>query len=158
MNCLADALVSAASAKVTPHGLIDLHVGWTRGASQQSECGHDLARLAIPALRDGLFQPSLLKRMQLPVGRRQTFYCRNFTAYGRANGELATAYRLSVDQHCAGAADPLAAAELCTDQAQSFPKDSEQRIFPPCCGNGKGLFIDVELQGDISSVAERFQG
>jgi hypothetical protein len=57
----ANAGVGAASADVSGHRCIDLRVGRFRVLKKQRRCLHDLARLAIAALRNLEIDPRLLK-------------------------------------------------------------------------------------------------
>src|SRR5271156_5483989 len=52
-----DTLVATAPADVAGHGIIDLLVGWSRGFRQQRGRLHDLAGLAIAALRHADIAP-----------------------------------------------------------------------------------------------------
>src|SRR5688572_26306774 len=59
-NGRTDALVGAAPADVAGHGGVDIRVAGTRLLGQQCAGGHDLAGLAIPALRYVELDPGLL--------------------------------------------------------------------------------------------------
>src|SRR5437762_409022 len=71
MDGAADALIRSASANVSRHGSINLRVGWFRFPGEQRRGRHQLARLAIAALRYLLGDPCCLQRMTRR--RRQTF-------------------------------------------------------------------------------------
>ena len=60
VNGLADAIIRAAAAKVANHSAVDVFISWIRIGFEQSNCRHDLARLAIAALGHLLFDPGLL--------------------------------------------------------------------------------------------------
>ncbi len=62
MNGLADAEIGAAPANVAGHRVVDIVVGGFRRFAQQDGGGHDLARLAITALRHILIDPGRLER------------------------------------------------------------------------------------------------
>jgi hypothetical protein len=63
VNGLAQPEIGAAAAQIVER-LVDLNVGRVRDALQQIDHGHDLAGLAIAALRDILIDPRLLNRVQ----------------------------------------------------------------------------------------------
>lgn len=68
---LAYALVRAAATEIAGHGLVDLPVAGKRVAGEQRSGGHDLTRLAVPALGYFLFDPGTLQGMV--TVRRQAF-------------------------------------------------------------------------------------
>src|SRR6185312_3666827 len=70
-----------ASAQCTVHRLADLGVTWVRVPVEQCLCRHDLAVLAISALRGLLLDPRLLERMQPPI-LRETLECRHLATHG----------------------------------------------------------------------------
>ena len=59
-----DALIGAAAADVAGHGGVDLRVGRLRRLGEERRRRHDLARLAVAALRHLLGDPRLLQRMR----------------------------------------------------------------------------------------------
>jgi hypothetical protein len=59
----ADADIGRAAAQVAGHRVVDLGVGRFRMLLQQGAGAHDLARLAIAALRHVEFLPGLLQRV-----------------------------------------------------------------------------------------------
>src|SRR5437899_12805686 len=63
MNRPPDAHVCAAATEIAAHGLVDLGIGRFFVLRQQARGAHDLARLAISALRHVLGEPGLLQRM-----------------------------------------------------------------------------------------------
>src|SRR5579859_2642649 len=63
MNRRPNPLIRAAAAKITRHGRVDVLVARILVAFQQRDGLHDLARLAVPALRYPNLKPSLLHRM-----------------------------------------------------------------------------------------------
>src|SRR4051794_16653561 len=105
-----DALVGAAAADVRAHVLDDLGARRLGLLLEQIGRAHDLAGLAVAALRHPLGEPGLLHRMAgvggqaLDGGHRLAGDLRHL----RLAGEGA----LAVDVHHAGAAQPGAAAEL----------------------------------------------
>ena len=85
---------------------------------------HDLAALAIAALRDVVRFPGCLERM-LASGCGQPFDRGNRLALERANRRDAAARRLPADVHRARAAQPGAAAELGAGELQRVAQDPE---------------------------------
>ena len=69
VDCLADALIGAAATDVG-HRRVDVRIGGLRVGLQQRGGGHDLAGLAVAALRHVVLQPGDLHRMAEPVGRQ----------------------------------------------------------------------------------------
>src|SRR6266853_1173686 len=67
LDSLADAHISAAAADVPRHGGVDVAIGRVGLGGEQGRRGHDLAGLAIAALRDLEIEPRLLN---LPAGWR----------------------------------------------------------------------------------------
>src|SRR5260221_534125 len=107
MNRGPDALVGAAAADVR-HRRVDLSVGRLWFLAEQCGRGHDLARLAVAALRHVLGDPGLLH----PVRRvgAEAFDRRDAAGTDRGDRHDAGANRLAVDVYGAGAAlgDPAA--------------------------------------------------
>src|SRR5260370_12568335 len=120
-----DALITAAAADVAAHRTVDLVFG--RVLVRRDQCGglHDLARLAIPALRDIQGAPGFLHRMVAlriePLDRRHR--PPGSIVYGGDAG----AGRLAVDLNRAGAAQRHAAAVFCAGEPQFVPQIPEQR-------------------------------
>src|SRR6266581_8056434 len=69
LDSLADSHISTAATDVPRHGGVDVAVGRVGVGGEQCRCGHDLAGLAIAALRDLEIEPRLLN---LPAGGRGT--------------------------------------------------------------------------------------
>src|SRR5688500_363328 len=63
MNCLTDTGVSTTTTNVASHRFIDIVISRLCYLRQQDRRAHDLARLAIAALRNVDFRPGLLQRM-----------------------------------------------------------------------------------------------
>src|SRR3989344_7751219 len=70
--------VGSATAQYARHRGIDVGVGWLRIFCEQRGSGHDLARLAVTALRHVQRDPCLLRRMVTP--RREPFDSGDFLA------------------------------------------------------------------------------
>src|SRR5262245_9498992 len=68
MDGLTNALIGAAAADVAAHSIVDISVGGVGLLVEQRHGGHNLARLAVSALRNVFFHPSLLDRMAA-IGR-----------------------------------------------------------------------------------------
>ena len=66
MNGLPDARICAATADVR-HGFVDLGIRRLAGFFDERDGGHDLARLALSALRDLRGNPRLLDRVQRAI-------------------------------------------------------------------------------------------
>src|SRR5579863_760249 len=111
-----DALVATAAADVAVHGIIDLLVGRRRGLRQQSRRLHDLAGLAIAALRHTDIAPSYLNRM-FAFGI-ETFDGDHRLACHFRHCYAAGPDRLTVHMDCAGAAERDATTEFGSGQAK----------------------------------------
>src|SRR5258706_8626209 len=59
LDSLADSHISAAATDVPGHGGVDIAIGRARLGGEQRRCGHDLAGLAITALRHVQVDPCL---------------------------------------------------------------------------------------------------
>src|ERR1700752_2670167 len=60
LDALADSHIGAAATDVSRHGVVDIAVGRVGLGGEQRRCGHDLAGLAITALRHLQRDPGLL--------------------------------------------------------------------------------------------------
>src|SRR6516225_1186972 len=125
LNGGGDALVAAAAADVAAHRAADFVL---RGVlvGREEGCGlHDLAGLAIAALRDIQGPPSLLHRV--------IAVCVETLDRGhRSPGDVshrgdAGAGGVAIDMHGAGAAQRHAAAEFCAGKPELVPQIPEQR-------------------------------
>ena len=124
VNRLADAEVGAAAADVAVHRAIDVRVARLRRRRQQRRGRHDLARLAVAALRDVDLLPRDLQRMR--AVRRQPFERRDRRVRRRRHRRLAGAHRAAAQVHRARAALPDAAAELGALQVQDVANHPQQ--------------------------------
>src|SRR5262249_3273899 len=120
-----DALIGAATADVGAHMLDDLRARRLRIAREQVGGAHDLAGLAVAALRHALGQPRLLHRMR-GVGR-QAFDGGHRPAGDLRDLRLAREGALAVDVHHAGAAQAGAAAELRAGELELLADDPQER-------------------------------
>jgi len=101
---LPDTPVRFAVTNVTLHGLLDLPVGRLRIFCKQRRGLHQLPVLAIAALRHSALLPGLLQRM-FPPGA-QPLDGKDFLPCQTLHRGNATAYRLAIDMHGAGPAQP----------------------------------------------------
>src|SRR5688572_11288749 len=125
MNSVPDALIGSATADVAVHGGVDIGVGWFWFARQESGGSHDLAGLAVSALRHLFRDPGGLKRVCRRCG--QSLDCSDFSSPHTGHSHAACADRVPVDVHGAGAALLKPAAELGAGQADGVAKNPEQR-------------------------------
>ena len=118
MDRLPDPLVSTAAAKVTAHGAVDVGIGCFWLCFQQSDSGHNLARLAVAALGDLLVSPGFFHRMgfRCPLDGNHLLPL-HVTHRGNAR---APGFAIDVDR--AGAAQALTATEFGAGQLQLFPQ------------------------------------
>src|SRR5215472_4122249 len=65
MDGLANALISAATANVAAHGIVNVRVGGVGLLGEKRNRGHDLPGLAIAALRNVFLHPGFLDRMEV---------------------------------------------------------------------------------------------
>ena len=124
MNRPPDAVIGAAATEVAGHCFRNLIVGGLRGFRQQGRGLHDLAHLAIPALRHIFGDPGLLQRMQ-PVCR-QAFDGGDIFPDNLRNRSGTGTPRRAVHMNRAGTAQSGAAAELGARQLQGVAQDPEQ--------------------------------
>src|SRR5262245_34806252 len=125
-----DALIGAAATDIRAHVLDDLVARGLGVLLQEIGRTHDLAGLAVAALRHSLGEPGFLHRMT--AAGRQAFD--GGDRFVREFGELRLAGigALAVDMYHAGAAQAGAAAELGTGKLQAFTHNPEQRSLWRC--------------------------
>ena len=143
MHCVFDALVTAAAADVAGHRFNYLIVGRFWILYQQRGRLHDLADLAITALRDVELSPSLLNRMI--AGRVKAFDGGDLAAVHVGNRGDAGACRFLADDDGTRAAQRHAAAILGPGQAHLITEKPKQRkiwVAIPV------LFLAINLQLD----------
>src|SRR5271166_5100385 len=120
-----DPLIAAAAAEVAAHRVVDLGLGRVL-RRRQERCGlHNLAGLAVAALRDIQGAPSLLHGM-VPVAV-ESFDRRHRAPGGIADGRGAGTGGLTVDMDRAGAAQRHATAVFRSGEPQLIPQVPEQR-------------------------------
>ena len=124
MDCSANVVISAATTDVAGHGRVDVRVAGLRILGQQRGRTHDLARLAVTALRHVVLQPSLLNRVIRM--RRKTFDGLHLLAHHRSNRRHTGADRLAIHMNGAGAAQRHATAEFGARQVQRIAQHPEQ--------------------------------
>jgi len=97
MNRSANGNIGATAAEVFCHCIVDLRIAWLRIAFQKCGSGHDLAGLAIAALRDRMLDPGTLHRMAAIF--RKTFDRGDFSADSRGDIDAAGFGRLPIDMY-----------------------------------------------------------
>src|SRR5712692_6408174 len=105
-----DARIGAAAAHVRAHVVLDLLARRIRFRREQRRGAHQLARLAVAALRHALGEPRALQRVHA-IGREALDRRDRFALHARDRHQ-AGEHALAVDVHHAGAALARAAAEL----------------------------------------------
>src|SRR6185437_979289 len=121
----ADAVVAAATADIPLHGNIDVSISRLWRAVEQSHGAHDLAGLAITALRYRFFDPGLLNELAFDVPF-EAFDGRDLLTRDRRDGEAAGADGGSAEMNGAGAALGDATAELGPFEPDEVPDDPKQ--------------------------------
>jgi hypothetical protein len=136
-------LVSAAAADIARHRFAYLIVVGFRIFHQQGSGLHDLAGLAITALRDIHLAPGLLDRVI--AGGMETFDGRDFPVDHVGDRGDAGAYRLLVHNNGACTAESLAAAEFRARQSDFIPDKPEEweiRVAIPASFLAVNLHLD----------------
>ena len=119
-----DALIGAAAADVAVHGGVDFRVRRLWRLGQKRGRRHQLARLAVAALRHLLGDPCDLQRVA--GGGRQPFDRRDLLAGRQRHRRGARPDGVAVEVHGAGAALRQAAAEFGAGQADGVADDPQQ--------------------------------
>src|SRR5262245_14062816 len=130
-----DAVVGAAAAEVAVHVADDLVPAGVLVGGQELRRLHDLARLAIAALRHGLLDPGLLQGVGGCGG--EALDGGDTLAFGGRDRCDAGAYRDAVEVDGAGAAERGAAAVLRPGELELVAQHPEQR------GGRLGLYGDL---------------
>src|SRR6185369_15107860 len=118
--------IGAAAAGLAVPGLVDVRVGGLGRRGEERGGAHDLARLAVAALRHVQVAPGGLHLLADRV-RGHRLDGRDLLAGGRGERRAARAHGLAVEVDRAGAAQLLAAAELRAGHAEVVAQDPEQR-------------------------------
>lgn len=147
MDGFANALVGAAAADVAAHGVVDIGIGGMGFFREQSRRGHDLAGLAIAALRNIFLDPGTLDGMAPILG--ETFDGGDFFAGNVGDGQHARARGFAVDVHGASAALHDAASEFRAGHVQGVAQDPEERHVG---ADVHGLGFSVQDEGDGHGV------
>src|ERR1700753_2257242 len=143
MDRVFDALITAAAADVARHRFAYLLMGGFWIFREKGCCLHDLAGLAIAALRNVDLTPGLLHRMI--TGGMETFDGRDFPADHVTNRRNAGPYSLLVDDNGAGAAEGLATSEFGAchpDFVANKPEQREIRVAIPASLFAVNLYLD----------------
>src|ERR1700751_5547472 len=113
---LADAEVGSATAKIAGHGVVDVCVCRFGVSREERGGGHDLARLAVSALRHLLGDPSALHHLEgvLP----EAFDRSDLLACSARSGKLARAGGWPVNVACAGSAHADSATVFCAGHVE----------------------------------------
>src|SRR5258708_38364655 len=122
----ADARIGSAAADVARHGGVDVPIGGIGLGGQQRGRAHDLAHLAVAALRDVERGPRGL-HLLTDGGRAQALDGRDLLARGQRDRRAAGTHGPAVDVTGAGAAEGQPATELGARHAESVPEHPEQR-------------------------------
>src|SRR5258708_2697622 len=115
MDRTTNADIGAATADIG--NAVDVGIGGIGLFLEQSRRRHDLARLAIAALRDIFGDPGGLHRMKLTVSGCETLASGDVLAGYACHGDRAGAHRNAVDVNRAGAALRDAATEFRAGQS-----------------------------------------
>src|SRR6266478_7392590 len=143
MHCVFDTLVTAAAADVTGHRFAYLVVVRFRVLVQKRRRLHDLAHLAVAALRDIHLAPRLLNRVI--AGGVEAFDGRDLAADDVGYRSDAGTHGLLVDHDGAGAAERLATAEFGAGQSHlitEIPKQRKIRVAIPILFLAVNLYLD----------------
>src|SRR5580700_4227651 len=120
-----NARIGAAAADVAVHVADDVVAAWILVGRKQSGGLHDLAGLAIAALRHLQIEPGFLQRM-VAIGR-QALDGGDVLARHHGDRRLARAHRPAVEMHRAGAAHAGAAAIFRAGELEVLAHHPEQR-------------------------------
>jgi hypothetical protein len=122
-----DSLIGPAPAKIAGQGGVDIGVAWVRRFGEEGGGGHDLAGLAISALRRVQIDPGLLQGVELTVRTGEAFDRRDFFAVQIADRRLAGPHGASsLDQNGASAALSDAAAIFGSHETEPIPQHPKQ--------------------------------
>src|SRR6266850_2701968 len=147
MHRAAEPLIGAATADIGEIG-VDIGVGRVRIGLEIGRRRHDLAGLAVTALRDLFAQPRLLHRM-LAVGR-EPLDSGDLLPCDGSDRHRAGANGLAVHMHGASAALGDAAAEFRSGQSELLPQDPEKRRIVLDIELMRGP-VDVDVDHDVQA-------
>jgi len=126
MNGFANALIGATAADVAGHEIVDIGIGGIGLFGEQCDGGHDLAGLAVPALRDVFGDPGFLNGMEMTVGG-EAFNGGDFLPGDGGNGGLARARGFAINVHGASAAEAGAAAKFGSSFVEGVAEHPKER-------------------------------
>lgn len=147
MDRLANARISAAAAQVAVHRRVDIGIGGLGLVLQKRRRRHDLACLAITALRHVVIDPRGLQRMQLAVLAGEAFDRRDLLICGGSDRNRAGANGCAVQVNGARAALSDTTTVLRADEAQMISQHPQQRRAFVEIVNDVFFAIDGETHG-----------
>src|SRR5258708_18914455 len=124
MNGRPDARISAATAEVATHGIIDVGIAGLRYFVEQSECRHQLPALAISTLNDVDFGPRPAQCVDLRAADALDGH--DLAPLHGLDRRYARTHRFAVQVHGAGAAQRFAATILGPHELQLAAQHPEQ--------------------------------
>src|SRR6267143_2128813 len=126
LDSLADSHIRATATDVPRHGGVDIAIGRVGLGGEQRRCGHDLAGLAIAALRHLQLDPGLLDL--LAGGGGSDGLDRRDALAGRGRDRRdARAHRLAIKMDRARTAQSEAATEFRAGHSEHIPNHPKQR-------------------------------
>ena len=149
MDTLANAQIGGATAQVAREGVVDVFIAGLRIIIEQRGGGHDLAGLAVAALRHVQFLPSLLQRM-LAFGV-QTLDGGDLFAADSGYRRHASAGWHTVEMHRTSTTLADAATELGAYEAERIAQHPQQRGVGgdidgmSAAVDGKGVFAHGKI-------------
>src|SRR6266853_2436780 len=148
LDSLADSDIRTAATDVPRHGGVDIAVGRLGIGGEQRRRGHDLAGLAIAALRYLQVEPGLLDL--LAGGRGANGLDGGDALAGRGSDRRdARAHRLAVEVHRARAAQAQATAEFRAGHSEHIAKHPQQRRVVVDI-DAAGFAVDGQRMGHLS--------
>src|SRR6266403_2139303 len=120
MNGRANALICIAATQISAHRIVDFRIGRLAVRVQQTNRGHHLTGLTIPALRNIQLRPRCLDYFGHPP--RGSLNRHDGPVDNIANARLTGSRRLAIQMHGARTAESLAAAVLRAIQRSVIPK------------------------------------
>src|SRR5882762_10303408 len=126
LDSLADSHISAAATDVPRHGGVDIAIARVGLGGEQRRCGHDLAGLAVAALRHLQLDPGLLDLLASGGGTNGLDRSDALAGRGRDRRD-ARAHRLAVEVDRARAAQSEAATEFRAGHSEHIAQHPEQR-------------------------------